>query len=1029
MKNCGIVWIFLLVVVFFSSVVHADDITFHSNGKEHRLIELPNQFIAGVKGDVQRIQSFVKEVQSNKESALSQEQVAIRSFGKDMVLITTSTLSLKSKKAKILTELKSSKNLDFVYPVYRWFHSKLRVYPYPEVTVCITEGASIEDIAQRYDLTVVRPLLFTSDQFVLRLDGKRNPFEISDRLCEAPDVLWANPNYIRQLDKRFTPNDPMYSDQWHLNNTGQGGGKAGADVRAETAWDLQMPSSDVVIAVVDDAVDTDHPDLNIYTNQTEANGQTGVDDDQNGLIDDIHGWDFGNNDNDPRSNTEEDAHGTAVAGVAAAKGNNNVGVVGASFGSLVLPVRISFEGEDEAAMDASIADAIRYAAKYADVMNNSWGGPVLSDTISSALDFATSSQGKRGEKGVPVLFASGNDATWFLSYESDETIAAGNHTIKMVYEKDASGTSGDDNVFISDAVLVDAEEGVEIDDQWILPYDDLFPEGVTTSGDKGFTIVESNLAESGYVYQSGAIGDNQRSELIWTVNVPQEAILAVQFRMSTEKNKDVLKIYVDDQEFDGSVYLSDENILLSPFSGETPENIMPLAGENTHPNVINIGASTDGDVRATYSQWGTQLDFLAPSNGGAADITTTDVSQSGYGYDPDSAYDNTFGGTSSACPLATGVFAVVLAADPSLTVEELMNVFKQTSAKIGELEYDANGWNEQYGYGRLDMAAALQYLAQNDSPTAVPTSASTSTPTATPVPPPVSTPTPSPTPTATNTPVSMQTHTPTPAPVSENMVFIFDDINHTSVDLTGQTDFDPLDDRNITIAWSNMSPDATDWHIYVQRGFGGMKYLGRTASGTASSFDWKAGANNLAAEFANGPDFNSAYTFRVIRIDGKLDADDYFDMTAPVGFNVEGGNDVPLAQPAMPVLDENTVAVCDDLLGLNNLAPMGSTGSDTDDIRWNALQIAWNFGVDTSEINEYHVFVSVNNGDPQFLGQTYTGNINYFWWTPQKYFQTEDTFLEGPQDGNTYQFTVIMKPMSGTNQNMTSGTITYTISQ
>ena len=263
---------------------------------------------------------------------------------------------------------------------------------------------------------------------------------------------------------------------------------------------------------------------------------------------------------------------------------------------------------------------------------------------------------------------------------------------------------------------------------------------------------------------------------------------------------------------------------------------------------------------------------------------------------------------------------------------------------------------------------------------------------------------------------------------SARSVFIYDDPNEISEDFTGRTDFDSTDNRNLTISWNAEQESAMDWHIYVRKGLGGAKYLGHTGNGSDSRLDWYAGASNLASEFANGPDFNSAYLFRVVRIDGDLGPDDYFDMDAPVGFNLEGGNSVILSRPDNPNLNPGQVVIYDDILGGNNLAPMDSFGSDQDKEDSRAIQIAWNFGIDPSTVNEYHVFVSIDSEPLQFLGQTFDGTINYFWWTDQNWFRTSPDFTEGPKDGHMYQFQVYLSPLVGYKMSMTSGTLIYSVS-
>jgi hypothetical protein len=241
------------------------------------------------------------------------------------------------------------------------------------------------------------------------------------------------------------------------------------------------------------------------------------------------------------------------------------------------------------------------------------------------------------------------------------------------------------------------------------------------------------------------------------------------------------------------------------------------------------------------------------------------------------------------------------------------------------------------------------------------------------------------------------------------MVEIFDNVGDTSGDLTGKTDFDAADKRNLTIHCTAPSAGATDWHVYIRSGLGGMKYLGHSGS-AEPTLNWYPKAPNIAPEFAGGPDFNTAYTFRMARITSKLKPEDIFDQAGFVGFNIEGGNPVNLAQPAMPDLEPGTMVVCDDIFGIRNLAPPGKVGSDVDSADWRAVQIAWNFGVSGDDVSDYQIYVSVDNGAFEYLGHTSTGKMNYFWWTPNKLFDTTAKFITGPQGGHSYKFSVAMLP-------------------
>ena len=213
-----------------------------------------------------------------------------------------------------------------------------------------------------------------------------------------PNVEFAEPNYI--VKTSAIPNDPGYSLQWGLNNTGQTGGIAGADIHAQAAWDVTKGSNNIIIAVVDTGVAYDHPDLagNVWVNTAELNGSPGVDDDQNGYIDDIYGWDFINNDGYP---VDYDQHGTHVAGIIAAKGNNGIGVSGVMWSARIMPLR--FLGVTGSGDVAKAAEAIEYAADNgARIINASWGGNDYSSTLYNAIEYAR-------QKNVLVVAAAGNE--------------------------------------------------------------------------------------------------------------------------------------------------------------------------------------------------------------------------------------------------------------------------------------------------------------------------------------------------------------------------------------------------------------------------------------------------------------------------------------------------------------------------------------------------------------------------------------------------------------------------------------------
>jgi subtilisin family serine protease len=217
-----------------------------------------------------------------------------------------------------------------------------------------------------------------------------------------PNVLRAHPNYIwREYD---VPDDPQFSEQWGLNNTGQTGGLPDADIDAPEAWNLTYGSNDVVVAVIDSGVYYGHPDLaaNIWENSQECSGVIGIDDDGNGYIDDCHGIDVYNNDSDPM---DDRGHGTHVAGIIGAVGNNSVGVAGVNWNTKIMACK--FLDNAGHGSSAGFIECLEYVADMKDrgvnivAVNLSVGGGGADPDVASAIDSLR-------QRGILAIAAAGN---------------------------------------------------------------------------------------------------------------------------------------------------------------------------------------------------------------------------------------------------------------------------------------------------------------------------------------------------------------------------------------------------------------------------------------------------------------------------------------------------------------------------------------------------------------------------------------------------------------------------------------------
>ncbi len=234
----------------------------------------------------------------------------------------------------------------------------------------------------------------------LKFNPNTDLLHLLAQLSEDPQIEYAEPRYLRYPDRTLDlktqgipagndeiPNDPLFAQQWSLEA-----------IQAASAWDITHGSPAIPLAIVDTGTQLNHPDLasNIWHNEVELSGITGVDDDDNGFVDDFYGWDFLEGDGYPDP-APTATHGTHTAGIASAATNNGLGMAGVGWSCKIMPVRTG----DAETITYGI-EGINYAALTgARVISCSWGGSSSSQYEQDVINDATS-------RGSLVVAAAGN---------------------------------------------------------------------------------------------------------------------------------------------------------------------------------------------------------------------------------------------------------------------------------------------------------------------------------------------------------------------------------------------------------------------------------------------------------------------------------------------------------------------------------------------------------------------------------------------------------------------------------------------
>ena len=683
----------------------------------------------------------------------------------------------------------------------------------PKLTVKLESNidpqVALNRLSSIYGLKLDRKLRVTGNVYSLSLNVKkteRQQFALVRSVMNDAMVEWAEPQFIAKAEKTtFEPNDQFFDEQWYLRNTGQQRSRCDTDCDANNAWDIdidnlsgsggngnspEVTGTGMVIAIIDDGVQLDHEDLNIWNNPGEGNNNNGVDNDGNGYVDDWRGWDFimdsdtnpllenatrtgicgangfdgtAGQDNDPSpqatsdctlsgndgGQVENDDHGTAVAGLAAAEGDNGIGIAGAAYKAEILPIRLisDFDTDDQnnAIADSfcnRAAEAMEYAGAYADVVNNSWTMPVPCSVLETSIANVTAGTvnvnggaltSKRPNRGSPVLFASGNQASGWVRVSI--VVPAGEHAYEWRFLRD-----GD-----FDNMLPTGDQAWLDEIRWPDGSTEDF-EGSASLSARGFNV--GNLAAGAACIAAcpnGFISGNAA----WIPTASPEPFnggsQAANIDAASSECSNTYLHLIRDESSPGSIsfwvwvdadvsamqdkfeFLIDgvERLSFGDLASEIINNEIayPASLSGTIAGVISVGASNSGDLsgvntaselletRAFYSQYGPNLDVVAPSSNQQLGIVTTDrEGVDGFNDGSESIgnnnYTDTFGGTSASTPIVAGIAVAMLAVDTTFSAEDVRTTLRATADKIGGVAY-SSGRNDFYGFGRVNMYSAL----------------------------------------------------------------------------------------------------------------------------------------------------------------------------------------------------------------------------------------------------------------------------------------------------------------------------------